>query len=221
MLVAAQEAGVSRFIFAASSSTYGDDPELPRVEHRIGKPLSPYAVTKYVNELYAHVFHRTYGFETVGLRYFNVFGRRQDPDGAYAAVIPRWVSQLLKGQSCTVYGDGLTTRDFCYVDNVVQANLLAVAADASTAAGEIFNVAHGERTTLVELYDMITEGLQAEGVISEVPPLQYEPFRGGDVRHSVADIGKAASLLGYRPTHSIQQGLAETIGWYVEHLSAV
>ena len=219
MMVAAQEAGVKRFVFAASSSTYGDDPELPRVEHRIGRPLSPYAVTKYVNELYAQVFHRTYGFETVGLRYFNVFGRRQDPDGAYAAVIPRWVGQLLKGQACSVFGDGQTTRDFCYVDNVVQANLLAAVADASNVAGEVFNVAYGERTTLVDLYEMIGEGLLAHGAISEIPPLEFEPFRGGDVRHSQADISKAATVLGYQPTHSIQQGLAETLNWYVEHLS--
>jgi UDP-N-acetylglucosamine/UDP-N-acetylgalactosamine 4-epimerase len=219
ILVAARDAKVRRFIFAASSSTYGDDPHLPRVENRIGRPLSPYAVTKYVNELYASVFYHTYGIETVGLRYFNVFGRRQDPDGAYAAVIPRWVSALLKGESCQIYGDGSTTRDFCYIDNVVQANLLAAVAESPNVAGEIFNIAYGGRTTLLELYDMIIEGLQARDSGLDPAPVRFEPFRQGDVRDSQADISKAAKLLGYNPTHSVQHGLSETLEWYVENLS--
>jgi UDP-N-acetylglucosamine/UDP-N-acetylgalactosamine 4-epimerase len=220
MLVAANDAGVRRVIFAASSSTYGDSKDLPRVENNIGRPLSPYAVTKYVNELYASVFYHTYGLETVGLRYFNVFGRRQDPNGAYAAVIPRWVSQILKGERCQVFGDGSTTRDFCYIDNVVQANLLAAAAESSQVAGEVFNVAYGDRTTLLELYEMLVEGLRRYDPDIEVGDLQFEPFRRGDVRDSQADISKAADRLHYRPTHSVQDGLDQTLEWYVEHLSA-
>jgi UDP-N-acetylglucosamine/UDP-N-acetylgalactosamine 4-epimerase len=220
MLVAARDANVKRFIFAASSSTYGDDPRLPRVENQIGRPLSPYAITKYVNELYAAVFSSTYGIETVGLRYFNVFGRRQDPNGAYAAVIPRWVSEMLKGESCQIYGDGKTTRDFCYIENVVQANLLATVADSAKVSGEVFNVAYGGRTTLLQLHEMIKTGLRSFDPSIQVPPIRFEPFRRGDVRDSQADITKARERLGYDPTHSVADGLGETLEWYVNHLQA-
>ncbi len=220
MLVAARDANVRRFIFAASSSTYGDHPGLPKVEDRIGKPLSPYAVSKYVNELYASVFHRTYGMETVGLRYFNVFGRRQDPDGAYAAVIPRWITQILHGRRCSIYGDGETSRDFCYIDNVIQANLLAALAEPQQVAGEVFNIAYGGRTTLNQLYELIVDGLRGLDDSIEIQPVEYEGFRVGDVRHSQADISKAMERLGYQPTHSVQQGLAETLAWYVERARA-
>jgi UDP-N-acetylglucosamine/UDP-N-acetylgalactosamine 4-epimerase len=214
MLVAARDAGVRRFVFAASSSTYGDHPGLPKVEDRIGKPLSPYAVTKYVNELYASVFQRTYGMETIGLRYFNVFGRRQDPDGPYAAVLPRWIARLLKGEQCEIYGDGETSRDFCYVENVVQANLLAAAA-GTEATGEIYNVAVGGRTTLNELFAAIRDGLARRvPSISAATPL-YRDFREGDVRHSQADVSKARRMLGYEPSHDFRAGLEESLDWYV------
>jgi UDP-N-acetylglucosamine 4-epimerase len=214
MLVAVRDAGVRRMVYAASSSTYGDHPGLPKVEDRIGRPLSPYAVSKYVNELYAQVFGRTYGTDTVGLRYFNVFGRRQDPDGAYAAVIPRWVASMLEGRPCEINGDGESSRDFCYVDNVVQANLLAAAADSSLA-GEVLNVAFGEQTTLNQLFGLIRDGLAP--VRPEVASMQprYRDFRPGDVRHSLADIGKARSLLGYEPRYSAAAGLREALDWYV------
>ncbi|HET8655856.1 MAG TPA: SDR family oxidoreductase, partial [Longimicrobiaceae bacterium] len=196
MLVAARDAGVKRFVYAASSSTYGDHPGLPKVEDRIGRPLSPYAVTKYVNELYADVFRRTYGIATTGLRYFNVFGRRQDPDGAYAAVIPRWIGRLLSGRTCVINGDGETSRDFCYIDNVVQANLLAAMAVGEAGAGEVYNVAVGDRTTLNDLYAAIRDGLAR--VQPELAGLaaEYGPFREGDVRHSQADISKIRTQLG-------------------------
>jgi UDP-N-acetylglucosamine/UDP-N-acetylgalactosamine 4-epimerase len=219
MLVAARDAGVRRFVYAASSSTYGDHPGLPKVEDRIGRPLSPYAVTKYVNELYASVFQRTYGLETIGLRYFNVFGRRQDPEGAYAAVIPKWVGQMLAGQSCRINGDGETSRDFCYVDNVLQANLLAAAAGPE-ATDEIYNVACGERTTLNDLFRMIRDGLaEARPELAAAEP-EYAPFRSGDVRHSLADISKIREHLGYVPTHGVAGGLAAALAWYVESISA-
>jgi UDP-N-acetylglucosamine/UDP-N-acetylgalactosamine 4-epimerase len=215
ILVAARDAGVRRFVYAASSSTYGDHPGLPKVEDRIGRPLSPYAVTKYVNELYARVFEDAYGIETVGLRYFNVFGRRQDPDGAYAAVIPKWIGNLLEGRRCQINGDGETSRDFCYVDNAVQANILAATAEGEGVTGEVYNVAVGDRTTLVDLFHMIRSGLTTYlPTVADVEP-EFAPFREGDVRHSQADVGKAARLLGYAPTHSVQAGLDEALEWYV------
>lgn len=215
ILVAARDAEVRRFVYAASSSTYGDHPALPKVEENIGRPLSPYAVTKYVNELYARVFRDAYGMETVGLRYFNVFGRRQDPNGAYAAVIPRWIGNLLEGRPCQINGDGETSRDFCYVDNAVQANILAALAPPDRVAGEVFNVAVGDRTTLNELFSMIRAGLVAYlPEVANVRP-EYVPFREGDVRHSQADIQKATVRLGYQPTHTVQDGLEEALEWYV------
>jgi UDP-N-acetylglucosamine/UDP-N-acetylgalactosamine 4-epimerase len=217
MLVAASEAGVRRLVYAASSSTYGDHPGLPKVEDRIGRPLSPYAVTKYVNELYADVFHRSYGLETIGLRYFNVFGRRQDPDGAYAAVIPRWVGQLLRGERCRINGDGDTSRDFCYVDNALQANLLAATAPAD-AAGEVYNVAVGDRTTLNELYRLIRDGLESlQPGLTNAPPI-YADFRAGDVRHSMADTTKIRERLGYSPRFTVYNGLNAALPWYVQTL---
>jgi UDP-N-acetylglucosamine/UDP-N-acetylgalactosamine 4-epimerase len=214
MLVAARDERVGRFIFAASSSTYGDHPALPKIEDRIGRPLSPYAITKYVNELYASVFARTYGMTTVGLRYFNVFGRRQDPNGAYAAVIPKWIGQSLEGEGCTVYGDGSTTRDFCYIDNVIQANMRAAFAEEDSVSGEIFNVAHGERTSLNELHDLIVKRVRARFPGLQIPPLTYLPFREGDIQHSQADISKARNTLGYQPTHTVATGLDETVDWF-------
>lgn len=213
-LVAARDAGVRRFVYAASSSTYGDHPGLPKVEDRTGKPLSPYAVTKLVNELYADVFQKTYGIESIGLRYFNVFGRRQDPRGAYAAVIPRWIANLLEGRTCEINGDGATSRDFCYIDNVVQANILAATAPTE-ASGEVYNVAYGERTTLTELFSMIRDGL-AETIerLTDAAPV-YRDFRPGDVRHSLADITKARTRLGYEPTWSARDGLRAALAWYV------
>jgi len=220
MLVAARDAKVRRFVYAASSSTYGDDPNLPRVEHRIGRPLSPYAVTKYVNELYADVFERNYGIETVGLRYFNVFGRRQDPEGAYAAVIPAWVGTLLRGGRCRINGDGETSRDFCYVNNVLQANLLAATATGDGVTREVYNVAVGGRTTLNQLFAAIRDGLSAEHPELAGAQPEYGDFRPGDVRHSQADIGKAAERLGYRPAFGLDEGLREALPWYVRSLAA-
>jgi UDP-N-acetylglucosamine 4-epimerase len=216
MLVAARDAKVKSFTYAASSSTYGDHPDLPKVEGRIGKPLSPYAVTKLVNELYAEVFSRSYDFKSIGLRYFNIFGRRQDPNGAYAAVIPKWTAALLKGERIYINGDGETSRDFCYVDNAVQANLLAALAE-DTAKNEIYNVAVGDRTTLNQLFGALREFLTPEGVSSDVPP-DYRDFRAGDVRHSQADISKAKCLLGYQPTHNVFEGLKDAIGWYINQV---
>jgi UDP-N-acetylglucosamine/UDP-N-acetylgalactosamine 4-epimerase len=217
MLVAARDAGVARFVYAASSSTYGDHPALPKVEDTIGRPLSPYAVSKYVGELYAAVFQRTYGLETVGLRYFNVFGPRQDPDGAYAAVIPRWVGRLLRGEPCEIHGDGETSRDFCYIDNVVQANLLAATAPAS-ATDRVYNVAFGGRTTLNELFEWIRDGLAAHRpeVASARPGLPRLP--PGDVRHSQASIDLIRRDLGYEPTHDVRAGLHDALGWYVREM---
>lgn len=213
MLVAARDAQVQSFTYAASSSTYGDHPALPKVEDNIGKPLSPYAVTKYVNELYADVFARSYGFHTIGLRYFNVFGPRQDPDGAYAAVIPKWTAALLKGEPVYINGDGETSRDFCYVANAVQANLLAATSNPD-ARSQVYNVAVGDRTTLNQLFSALRDSLKAEGVDPESQP-HYRDFRAGDVRHSQADISKAQRLLSYTPTHAIHAGIAQAIPWYV------
>jgi UDP-N-acetylglucosamine 4-epimerase len=213
MLVAARDAQVQSFTYAASSSTYGDHPALPKVEENIGNPLSPYAVTKYVNELYASVFARSYGFKTIGLRYFNVFGPRQDPNGAYAAVIPKWTDALLKSETVFINGDGETSRDFCFVANAVQANLLA-ACSADVAKDQVYNVAVGDRTTLSQLFATLREALQTHGVDPATQP-NYREFRAGDVRHSQADIGKAKRLLGYEPTHPIQQGINLAMPWYV------
>lgn len=219
MLVASRDEGVKRFVYAASSSTYGDHPGLPKVEETIGKPLSPYAVTKYVNELYADVFGRTYGFQSVGLRYFNVFGRRQSANGAYAAVIPRWVAALLQGDICVINGDGETSRDFSYIENVIQANLLAATSNNEDAVNQIYNVAYGERTTLNQLYGLIQDGLcRLQPDLLRLNP-QYAPFRDGDVRHSQADISKAERLLGYQPTHTAAEGLNEALAWYVAQAS--
>lgn len=218
MLVAARDEGCKRFVYAASSSTYGDHPGLPKVEDRIGKPLSPYAVTKYVNELYADVFARTYGMECIGLRYFNVFGPRQDPDGAYAAVIPKWVAAILKGDPVYINGDGETSRDFCYVQNVVQANLLAATTISPDAINQIYNIAVGDRTSLNDLFNHICENLlQSIPDLSDSKPV-YRDFRAGDVRHSLASIEKAASLLGYRPSHRISDGLTLAMAWYITNI---
>ena len=219
MLVAARDAKVKSFTYAASSSTYGDHPDLPKVEEVIGKPLSPYAVTKYVNELYADVFARSYSFNTIGLRYFNVFGRRQDPDGAYAAVIPKWTASLIKGEHVYINGDGETSRDFCYVDNAVQANLLAATAHESGALNQVYNVAVGERTSLNDLFRHLRDNLAiGQPLIASSQPV-YRDFRSGDVRHSLANVEKIGRLLGYRASHRIGEGLQEALGWYVTHLS--
>lgn len=219
MLVAARDAGVKRFVYAASSSTYGDHPGLPKVEDLIGKPLSPYAVTKYVNELYADVFARSYGFKCIGLRYFNIFGQRQDPEGAYAAVIPKWVSSMIKNEPVYINGDGETSRDFCYIDNTVQINLLAAVAEHPDAANQVYNVAVGERTSLNQLYEMIRERLAGQFPhLQKASPI-HRDFRAGDVRHSLADISKAQTLLGYEPSHTIAQGLTTAMDWYVKDLT--
>ena len=218
MLVAARDAnqglGVKCFVYAASSSTYGDHPALPKVEEQIGKPLSPYAVTKYVNELYADVFARTYGLPSIGLRYFNVFGRRQDPHGSYAAVIPKWISSMIKNEPIDINGDGETSRDFTFVDNAVQANLLAATATDSAALNQAYNVAVGDRTTLNELFSLLRNSLIPYGVSASSQP-NYRDFRSGDVRHSKADIGKAKRLLGYVPTHGLAEGITVALPWYV------
>jgi UDP-N-acetylglucosamine 4-epimerase len=213
MLDAARQAGVSRFVYAASSSTYGDEPNLPKVEDRIGNPLSPYAATKLADEIYAGVYARSYGFKATGLRYFNVFGPRQDPDGAYAAVVPKWVRAMLQGEQVTINGDGETSRDFCFVANAVQANVRAALA-ADDVQGEVFNVAVGARTSLNQLFGMIRDGLAEHQVHYDREPL-FTDFRPGDVRHSLADIGKAQRLLGYAPTHSIDQGIVAALPWYI------
>jgi len=215
MLVASRDAGVRRFVYAASSSTYGDEPGLPKVEDVIGRPLSPYAVTKYVNELYAEVFASCYGVESIGLRYFNVFGARQDPEGAYAAVIPRWVRAMLRGEQVAIYGDGETSRDFCYIANAVQANLRAAVATDPGALNQVYNVAVGGRTTLNELHRVLVSLLRERTPELRLPAAVHEAFRAGDVRHSQADIGKARRLLGYVPTHDLRAGLAEALSWYI------
>lgn len=218
MLTAARDAEVKSFTYAASSSTYGDHPGLPKVEDKIGKPLSPYAVTKYVNELYADVFARSYGFKSVGLRYFNVFGRRQDPDGAYAAVIPKWTAAMIKNDTVFINGDGETSRDFCYIENTVQANILAATTQNEDATNQVFNVAVGDRTTLNELFNAIKSSLSDNGVSYEQEPT-YRDFRPGDVRHSQADVSKANSLLGYEPKFNISQGIDEAMAWYIKSVN--
>jgi len=215
ILVAARDASVKRIVYAASSSTYGDHPGLPKVEDAIGRPLSPYAVTKYVNELYADVFARCYGTETIGLRYFNVFGPRQDPEGAYAAVIPKWIASLIAGEDVFINGDGETSRDFCYVANAVQANLLSATAQEPGAVDQVYNVAVGERTTLKDLYRLLQEVLRPLCPNLQDRRAVYREFRTGDVRHSLADISKAKRILGYSPTHRLEEGLQTAIGWYV------
>jgi UDP-N-acetylglucosamine 4-epimerase len=215
MLVASRDAKVKRFVYAASSSTYGDHPGLPKVEDVIGRPLSPYAVTKYVNELYADVFARCYGLESIGLRYFNVFGPRQDPDGAYAAVIPKWYGALLRSEPVFINGDGETSRDFCFIANVVQANILAATTTNTEAVNQIYNIALGDRTTLNELFALIREQLaKTHPEISTIEP-EYRQFRDGDVRHSQADIGKIRERLGYAPTHRVKEGLQEATEFYI------
>jgi len=218
MLVAARDVGVKRLVYAASSSTYGDHPGLPKTEAVIGKPLSPYAVTKYVNELYADVFHRTYDLDTVGLRYFNVFGRRQDPHGAYAAVIPLWFSALINGNTVYINGDGETSRDFCYIDNCVQANILAAMAVDEDAVNRVYNVAFGQRTTLNVLFSLIQErvGQKIPQALEATP--EFRDFREGDVRHSLADISSAVEHLGYAPQFSVTQGLDQASAWYMEYI---
>ena len=218
MLVAARDAGVSSFVYAASSSTYGDEPALPKVESKIGAPLSPYAVTKYVNELYAKVFASAYGMRSIGLRYFNVFGKRQDPKGAYAAVIPLWFAALLKNGKVLVNGDGETSRDFCYIDNCVQANILAAVTENEKAFGEVYNVAFGQRTTLTELFGYIRG--EAARFVPDAAKQQaeYRDFRAGDVLHSLADISKARTLLGYDPQYDVRTGLHLVAEWYATNL---
>lgn len=218
MLWAAKEANVKRFVYAASSSTYGDSESLPKVEDKIGKPLSPYAITKYVNELYAEIFHKTYGLDTIGLRYFNVFGRRQDPEGAYAAVIPKFVMQLMKKESPIINGDGTYSRDFTYIDNVIQMNLLAMTTDNEEAVNEVYNTAVGDRTTLVQLTRLLKENLsEYDSEIAKVE-VKHGPNRAGDIPHSLASVDKAKERLGYAPQYDIKKGLKEAVEWYWENL---
>ena len=218
MLVAARDAGVKRFIYAASSSTYGDSEVLPKVEDTIGKPLSPYAITKYVNELYATIFHTTYGLDSIGLRYFNVFGRRQDPNGAYAAVIPLFVKQFMKHESPVINGDGSYSRDFTYIDNVVQMNLLAITTENEKALNQVYNTAVGDRTTLVQLTDLLKKHLATfDSAIAEVE-ITHGPNRKGDIPHSLASVEKAEILLDYKPSHAIDAGIEEAVEWYWKNL---
>jgi UDP-N-acetylglucosamine/UDP-N-acetylgalactosamine 4-epimerase len=215
MLVAARDTNIDRFIYAASSSTYGDHPGLPKTEDKIGKPLSPYAVTKLVNELYADVFANCYKMQTIGLRYFNVFGKRQDPNGPYAAVIPIWINAIANDKSIVINGDGETSRDFCYIENVIQANLLAALCNKPSAINQVYNIAFGKQTTLNQLFQKICKQVQlmSKSINSSKPV--YTSFRAGDVRHSLADISKASKLLGYSPKFDIDQGLEKTIAWYM------
>ena len=218
MLVASKEASVKRFVYAASSSTYGDSQSMPKVEAVIGKPLSPYAITKYVNELYADVFSKTYGLETIGLRYFNVFGRKQDPNGAYAAVIPKFVSQLMKGESPVINGDGAYSRDFTYIDNVIQANILSLVSENKESLNTVYNVAFGDRNTLNDLVTYLKEYLsEFDNSIANIE-ITYGPNRDGDIPHSHASIEKAKHYLNYNPQYSLQQGLKEAVKWYWENL---
>jgi len=218
MLVAARDAGVRRFVYAASSSTYGDHPGLPKTEDVIGKPLSPYAVTKYVNELYADVFARCYGFKSIGMRYFNIFGPRQDPEGAYAAVIPRWVASLLDGRPVYINGDGETSRDFCFIDNAVQANLLAATTENEDALNRVYNVAVGEQTTLNRLFEMLRGLLAVDRPALAGASAVYRDFRAGDVPPLLADISRAKRLVGYLPTHGIGEGMEASMAWYVKDI---
>ena len=218
MLTASRDSGVQRFIYAASSSTYGDSEALPKVEEKIGKPLSPYAITKYVNELYADVFSKTYGLETIGLRYFNVFGRKQDPNGAYAAVIPKFVSQFMAGESPVINGNGEFSRDFTYIDNVIQANLLSMITDNKEAINTVYNVAFGERNTLKDLVELLKKQLtEFDSKIKDIQVI-YGPNRVGDIPHSLASIDKAKNLLAYNPQFSLEKGLKEAVSWYWNNL---
>ena len=218
MLVAGRDANVKRLVYAASSSSYGDHPDLPKVEDKIGKPLSPYAVTKLVNELYADVFARSYSFRAIGLRYFNIFGRRQDPDGVYAAVIPKWISAMINNEQVYINGDGETSRDFCYIENVVQANFLAATVINEEAVNQVYNVAFGDRTSLNQLYACLRENLGMRFPNLKGANPIYRDYQAGDVRHSLADISKARELLGYEPIHRVTEGLKEAMGWYVDFL---
>jgi UDP-N-acetylglucosamine 4-epimerase len=216
MLTATKNAGIKRFVFAASSSTYGDSTALPKIEHQIGRPLSPYAVTKYVGELYADVFSKSYGIEFIGLRYFNVFGRRQDPQGAYAAVIPKFISQLLKNEAPIINGDGSFSRDFTYIDNVVEINIQALLTQNESAINEIYNVACGEATSLNSLFQMLRNELALfEPSVKAIEPI-YEKIRVGDIPHSLASIEKAQALLAYQPTTNVEEGIKQTVAWYVK-----
>jgi len=219
MLVAARDAKVQRLVYASSSAVYGDDPGSPKREERIGEALSPYAATKLVDEIYAGVFSRVYGLQTIGLRYFNVFGKRQDPHGPYAAVIPRWVSCLSANEPCVIMGDGETTRDFVYIDDVVQANMLAATVEDASATGQVYNVACGRRTTLNELYAIIRDKTMERRRLGPPEPV-YEAFRPGDIRHSVADVSKIRHNLGYVPKHSVADGIGDAIGWYLANDTA-
>ena len=218
MLVASKDMQVKRFVYAASSSTYGDSEILPKIENEIGKPLSPYAITKYVNELYAEIFHTTYGVDTIGLRYFNVFGRRQDPNGAYAAVIPLFVKQFMNLQSPVINGDGSYSRDFTYIDNVVQMNLLSITTENKAALNQVYNTAVGDRTTLIQLTNILKKYLCEFDERIEAVDIIYGPNREGDIPHSLASIEKAKKLLGYKPTHTIESGMKEAISWYWQNL---
>lgn len=218
MLVASRDNKVQRFVYAASSSTYGDEPTLPKQEDRIGKPLSPYAVTKYVNELYAGVFADTYGMNTMGLRYFNIFGQRQDPEGAYAAVIPQWFAGILSGEDVFINGDGETSRDFCFIDNCVQANILAACTETPEAQNKVYNVAVGQRTTLNELFTLIREEVIRHRAASASVKAVHRDFRAGDVRHSLADISLAKRLLGFEPEYDVREGLQRSGDWYAANL---
>ena len=218
MITAAKDEKVKRFVYASSSSVYGDHPELPKVEEKVGRLLSPYALTKQINEAYAEVFNRVYGFQSIGLRYFNVFGPRQDPEGPYAAVIPKWFAGLRKGEDVCIYGDGETSRDFCYVENVVQANLLAACTENEEAINRVFNIAYGERTTLNELFELICDNVTRSSPDSAKARPVYRDFRPGDIRHSLADITKARDLLGYEPEYSVGGGLEKTAEWYLKNV---
>lgn len=218
MLVAGQKAKVKRFVYAASSATYGDHPELPKQEDKVGNPLSPYALSKRINEEYADVFARVYGLPSVGLRYFNVFGPLQDPNGAYAAVIPRWIASMIRGEPVIINGDGETSRDFCYVENAVQANILAAVTENPNAVNRVYNIAVGDRTTLLQLFESIRSSLEKAIPGFSGPDPKFGPFRDGDVRHSQADISRAHQLLGYMPTHRISDGMPETVRWFLSHL---
>ena len=218
MLTASRDSGVKRFIYAASSSTYGDSEALPKVEDKIGKPLSPYAITKYVNELYADVFSKTYGLETIGLRYFNVFGRKQDPNGAYAAVIPKFVSQFMAGESPVINGNGEFSRDFTYIDNVIQANLLSITTKNKKAINTVYNIAFGERNTLKDLVELLKKHLtEFDPKIKDIQVI-YGPNRVGDIPHSLASVDKAKNLLAYNPQFSLEKGLKEAVNWYWNNL---
>jgi len=221
MLVAAKDARIKRFVYASSSAVYGDTPDYPQLEDRLGRPLSPYAASKSINETYALAFQMSYGLQTIGLRYFNVFGRRQDPAGAYAAVIPRWIASILRGERCRIFGDGETTRDFCYVANVIQANLLAASVEDANATGQSFNVACAESVTLNQLFRMMVDKLAREEPRFSAATPQYDPFRPGDIRFSGASIEKARRMLSFSPTHSVDQGLAETLEWYIENARTI